>query len=287
MLASKEVALKARQLVQLQVDAPLPALGELVNRPMDDAALRAFLAAQGFNQLITLLGKPAAPSGMTAGIKGAADDAAGRGPAPAGAAPPASAPRAAPTPAPAAAAPQTVEVLRGGELDYHLVDSVEALEEWAAEARAAGRVAVEVFASSTEAQFADLTGLALAVRPGRVCYVPINHDGAGVLGGGSIDAPAALGVLRALLADPAVRKIGYNMKLAAALVDRFMPAAPAGAAGAEERAWERVSDAGPTLGPLDDVMLMSAVRFRSPPNQPLLPPPPAPTADRAPPRAGA
>src|SRR3546814_10951853 len=67
---------------------------------------------------------------------------------------------------------------------------------------------------------AELVGFSLAVEPGEGCYVPVGHippGGGGLDLGGhgeirQIPLQDALAVLKPLLADPGVLKIGQNIK---------------------------------------------------------------------------
>jgi DNA polymerase-1 len=100
------------------------------------------------------------------------------------------------------------------------------LERFAASARASGRLALAVLGSSGEPMRAHLTGLALASAPGHAVYLPLGHRYLG--------APAQLGlddvraVLGPVLADPAVAKVGHDLKYSeVALARHGMPLAGA------------------------------------------------------------
>jgi DNA polymerase-1 len=68
---------------------------------------------------------------------------------------------------------------------------------------------------------ADLVGVSLATSAGRAAYVPLGHKaeaGEGLFGGdaladGQIDIETALALLRPVLSDPAILKIGQNLKI--------------------------------------------------------------------------
>ena len=53
--------------------------------------------------------------------------------------------------------------------------TLEALDSWIAAARAQGELAIASAATASDATRADLVGLALALAPGRACYVPLAH----------------------------------------------------------------------------------------------------------------
>jgi len=123
------------------------------------------------------------------------------------------------------------------ESEYRLVTEAGELESLVEAARKAKRVALAVVGSSGDPMRAGLVGLGLAVSPGRAWYLPFGHvaptvarDEAGdpVLSFedprivslpalGSSDAAAGL---RELLADPAVEKIGHDLKFCLHVLER-------------------------------------------------------------------
>jgi DNA polymerase-1 len=89
---------------------------------------------------------------------------------------------------------------------------------------------------------ADLVGISLCVEVGHACYVPLGHkQGGGDLFGssdlvaGQIPLDRALSLLKPVLEDPAILKIGQNMKYDAKIMARL----------------------GIRVAPIDDTMLMS------------------------------
>jgi DNA polymerase-1 len=102
--------------------------------------------------------------------------------------------------------------------DYETVTDLEALERWIAEASAQGYLAVDTETDALDSMQANLVGVSLATAPGKACYIPLGHkaSGGGLFGGdavpGQIDVKAALARLKPLLEDPAVLKIGQNLK---------------------------------------------------------------------------
>jgi DNA polymerase I len=113
---------------------------------------------------------------------------------------------------------QTVEL----EHDYRLVSSVAELESIIAEARALAEFAVDVESTSRDPLRADLVGISIALEPGRAWYLPFGHSRPGELalddrsGGDGLNLPALssreMKPLVELLEDPAIRKIGQNLK---------------------------------------------------------------------------
>jgi DNA polymerase-1 len=93
------------------------------------------------------------------------------------------------------------------------------IEGVAAEARAAGHVALAVVVTSASAMRAQALGIALSWAPGRSAYVPLAHS--------AIDLPEApdrgeaLDALRPLLEDPAVRKASAHAKRDLVVLERL------------------------------------------------------------------
>src|SRR3546814_9108288 len=91
---------------------------------------------------------------------------------------------------------------------------------WIDRASAAGIVAFDTETTDLSPTKAELVGFSLAVEPGEGCYVPVGHippGGGGLDLGGhgeirQIPLQDALAVLKPLLADPGVLKIGQNIK---------------------------------------------------------------------------
>ena len=116
------------------------------------------------------------------------------------------------------------------ETAYELVQGTEALKRWIAQAYEAGVVAVDTETTSLDAMRADLVGLSLSIGAGRACYVPLAHttparqgsldlgDGGGGKGAAGeapplqIPVDEALALLKPLLGDASVLKVGHNIK---------------------------------------------------------------------------
>jgi DNA polymerase I len=110
--------------------------------------------------------------------------------------------------------------------DYELVVTRQALEGWVEAARQAGTVAVDTETTSKHSMRARLVGVSLSLDDGRACYVPLAHKASGGQGsldlgesdGADEDAPEqipfddAVAVLKPLLEDPSVLKVGQNIK---------------------------------------------------------------------------
>lgn len=93
---------------------------------------------------------------------------------------------------------------------YRVIATREELEAFARSARAAGRLALDVHATSREPMSAHVCGVALACEPGQAVYVPLGHRYLGApaqLSMSDVDA-----VLGPLLADPELPKVGHDVK---------------------------------------------------------------------------
>lgn len=183
----------SRELVRLVCDARLPEpLEGLALQGIPPEPLREFLADQGFKSLLARLdGGASAPArsssgGGIDGVMASLD----------------------PKKAPAA------EAIAVDRAAYETVVDETALDRWIAEARATGYVAVDTETDCIDCIVASLVGVSLATAPNRACYIPVGHVGGDLLS----DAPqqlspdVALPKLKALLEDPAVLKIGHNLK---------------------------------------------------------------------------
>ena len=93
------------------------------------------------------------------------------------------------------------------------------LSAWIARAEDEGVVAIDAETNSPDPLQGELIGLSLAVKPGEACYIPIGHKtGADDLfeGGGlapdQIAEAEAIALLKPLLEQPGVLKIGHDLK---------------------------------------------------------------------------
>ncbi|RJF93254.1 DNA polymerase I [Sphingomonas cavernae] len=174
-----EMARLSRVLVALKEDVPLPdPLEDLAMKGIPEAPLRAFLEHHGFRSLLNRLGTVAdAP---------------------------------APPPSPEAVLPQDPPC----NVDaYEAVDTLDALDRWIAAATAQGFVAFDTETDSLGPR-SGLVGISLALAPNRACYIPLAHVGGDLLSDNPVQIPfdAAIARLKPLLEDPAVLKIGHNIK---------------------------------------------------------------------------
>ncbi|MCW5774483.1 MAG: DNA polymerase I, partial [Rhodospirillaceae bacterium] len=234
LIANAEKARVSKQLVTLKTDLtlPMPIEAMALKRP-DPAVLQPFLVANNFKSILARLGM---------GTAATAEPAQTALPAPISA-PELPAPSESNRPLPAAAAAPFDRAA------YALVQDEVVLKEWIARAAEAGTVAFDTETTSLDAMRAELVGFSLALGPNDACYVPVAHVKGGVQGTLALDAPSgdgtikqiprdrALALMKPLLEDDAVLKVGHNIKYDAQVLARY----------------------GIAVAPLDDTMLMSFV----------------------------
>jgi DNA polymerase I len=205
-----DAARMSKQLVTLHDDLTVPQpLASFAVRKPDLRPLRDFLEAQSFKTLISRLDAVLAKGGTP----GAAE-----------------------------------ETLIQHE-NYELVEDEEALQRWVAAAMTAGAVAIDTETTSLNVLYCTLVGVSLALERGRACYIPLGHRRPGGEGGLSLQQPGqpedprqipmatALAILKPLLEDPSVLKIGQNIKYDMQVLARY----------------------GIHLAPFDDTMILSYV----------------------------
>ena len=93
---------------------------------------------------------------------------------------------------------------------YRLIKTEAELESLIQELQAAGRFALDVETTSKDPMRAELVGLSFCAEPHRAVYLPVAHTGEGAQN--QVARERALEVLRPLLEDPKVKKIGQNAK---------------------------------------------------------------------------
>lgn len=207
--AHAEAARMSRILVELKRDLPLePALDALkLDLREDPEKLAAFLAKHGFRSLLAKLGDLGRAAADTI-QKPKAEE---------------------------ADAPEDPPF----DLDaYETVVTAERLNWWIDQARKAGLVAFDTETTSLNACSARLVGFSLATAPGRACYVPLAHEsGEGLLAERvhQLSADVSLPLLKGLLEDPGVLKVGQNLKYDMVVIARH----------------------GIEVAPFDDTMLLS------------------------------
>ncbi len=103
---------------------------------------------------------------------------------------------------------------------YQCVRSAAELQPWIDLIRQHGWVAVDTETTGLDEMVVDLVGISLAVNAGHACYIPLTHRaaaqddlfGSDELAEGQMPLDEALAMLKPVLEDPAIIKIGQNMK---------------------------------------------------------------------------
>ncbi len=174
-----ELARLSHKLVTLACDVPLPEpLDALELQGIPDAPLRAFLEHHGFKTLLSRLGTVADAPVETHEAPGVEED------------PPCN------------------------HDGYETVTDLDALDRWITVSRHQGWVAIDTETTGLDATQADLVGVSMALAPNLACYIPLGHGGTDMFAEKpeQIDRAEALARLKPLLEDPAVLKIGHNLK---------------------------------------------------------------------------
>jgi len=102
---------------------------------------------------------------------------------------------------------------------YEVISDSEGLQRWIDQIYRRGWVAFDTETTGLDEMRVDLVGVSLSVEPGEACYIPMGHvAGEGDLLGsieraeGQMDFAEALALLKPMLEDPSILKIGQNMK---------------------------------------------------------------------------
>ncbi|MEM9796332.1 MAG: DNA polymerase I [Pseudomonadota bacterium] len=118
-----------------------------------------------------------------------------------------------------AAAPDAPEDAPIDHSTYEVVRDEAALQAWIDRIHEAGLVAVDTETTSLNEMRAELVGISFATAPGTACYIPLAHRSGGTdlfdgdaLAEGQMPMDRALEMLKPVLEDPAILKIGQNMK---------------------------------------------------------------------------
>jgi DNA polymerase I len=103
--------------------------------------------------------------------------------------------------------------------DYAAVTTLEELDELRRTLEQSGRFALRVVADGESCVRASIVGLAVATGPRHARYVPLAHEG--FAGGSSLDRQRALDTLRPVLQNPAVGKVGHDLKADLIVLARY------------------------------------------------------------------
>ena len=126
---------------------------------------------------------------------------------------------------------------------YEKVSDIAALQVWIDRIYACGYVAVDTETTALNEMRAELVGVSLCVEAGQACYIPLIHKaaaqddlfGSDARAEGQMDFDACIAMLKPMLQDESILKIGQNMKY-------------------DSKIFARV---GVAVRPIDDTMLMS------------------------------
>lgn len=197
LVENAENARISKRLVQLDADVAVPvSIDDLKVTSPDKNKLYGFLTTQGFKSILSRMekrfGEAANDTEMTIVSRQAA---------------------------PAAEAPSAAT--------YELVQDEAALQRWIDAAYQTGYLAIDTETTGLTPAKAKLVGISMSTAAGNGCYVPLNHrDPTGYAESfdftmkekteqadlRQIDAKRALAMLKPMLEDPSVLKIGHNIK---------------------------------------------------------------------------
>lgn len=222
LIEQADMARVSRELVTLKRDVDIDiTLDDFKKRQPDPEKLLTYLVAQEFK---TLISSVAAKYGVTP---------------------------------PAAASTGDEEASAGDDgpikTEYETVQSMADLQPWLDAAATAPIIAVDTETDALDSMRAGLVGVSLSFEAGKACYIPLAHVGPGAQGtfdlgdGGNDDsggeAPEqipmadALAALKPILENPAILKVGQNIKYDMQVLARY----------------------GISVAPIDDTMLLSYV----------------------------
>ena len=113
-------------------------------------------------------------------------------------------------------------------VDYSCVQELGTLQNWISKINERGWVAVDTETTGLDDMVAELVGICLCVEVGEACYIPLNHkSGDDDLFGGNKLAPnqlplqKVLELLKPIFEDPAIIKIGQNIKYDMKILSRY------------------------------------------------------------------
>ncbi len=194
-IASADMARLSKQLITLKEDVPLPlTIGDLPLQKPNPEILIPFLQKHGFKALLAKAEKTSGISLQTLVTK------------------------------------EIIEIKTPKpEVNYEVVTTTSALTAWLEKARKKGKVAFDTETTSLNALQAELVGFSLCIETGEACYVPLAHKAIGTGQQATVDLfspmptahcllpnqiprEQAIELLKPLLEDESVLKIGHNIK---------------------------------------------------------------------------
>lgn len=222
----------SRKLVELKRDVPLPTpLEDFDLVPLDNTKFYQFIEQQNFTSLMKKFGSASVNAPFATETNKTSSGSLKQQPAQ--------------VTAPNAPSASNITA------HYETVRDEATLQRWVDEAMASGYVAIDTETTSLSAVDAELVGISLATQAGKACYIPLAHTtetaaqssmfeaatggGAKRLADGQIDRERALAMLKPMLVERSLLKIGHNLKYDLVVLEKY----------------------GVTITPVADTMLMS------------------------------
>ncbi len=202
----------SKLLVKLDENAPVPVpLEDLRTHDPDKSALMEFLQKHGFNSIIRRLGGNVVDVDIPPKASDSTDD---------------------------------IILPLVSDNKYTLINDAKTLKIWLNEAEQEGVLAIDTETTSLTPAKAKLVGISISSKIGKAAYIPLAHiqetDLFGSVSGDAIaqmDKGQAIELLKPILEDKSVLKIGHNMKYD----------------------WQMLAREGVQISPCDDTMLISYV----------------------------
>jgi len=203
LIENAEKARISHQLVSLRYDSPISLpLDDLKVRPLEQFVVNTFLRTQGFNSLIARIDRQNSAANATS--TGSQE-------------------------LPGFSMSPTPQI----QMSYETVTTEESLNAWVERALESSVIAIDTETTSLNAVEAQLVGLSLSVGKDKACYIPVAHKTDSL----QLSRDVVLAALQPLLMNPAVLKVGHNLKYDLVVLKKY----------------------GTTISPLTDTMLMSYV----------------------------
>ena len=105
------------------------------------------------------------------------------------------------------------------ETDYDLILDQDHLQRWIALLEGQELIAVDTETTSIKYMEAELVGFSFAISPGRAAYLPVAHDYPAAPDQVSLEQ--ALQALKPVLENPAIAKVGQNLKYDMSVLARY------------------------------------------------------------------
>jgi DNA polymerase-1 len=213
LLTGRDAALLSRQLVTLKNDVKLKEkIADFIKREPDHAKALAFLRDNSFKTLVARFEQSLAAKGVVA----------------------------------EAVAPEAAATT--DQRQYAVIRDEAELKRWVDQAIRVGTIAIDTETTAADLARGRLVGISLSVEPGRGGYVPVGHtmrqaqgdlldSGGGKLCPGQLPVDRVVAILKPMLEDRTVLKVGHDVKFDMQVFARL----------------------GVDVGPVDDTMLISYV----------------------------